>query len=182
MVAFTITVEDQAVQALLQRLSERTENLQSDLQKIGDDIMERAKARFATSTGPDGVQWKDNTQATLDILAARLGNMKSYRKKSGGLNAAGERRLAGKKPLIGESRDLGRQIEAIASAREVTVQANPAYAAMQQFGGTTSPRSMIPGKIIPARPFLPVRQDGTLYPKEREEIIAAINDLLLDLP
>lgn len=180
MAAFTITVEDQAVQALLQRLSARAENLQPALQAIGDDIVERAKGRFATSTGPDGVQWKANMPSTLAMLSARLG--KSYRKKSGDLNAAGERRLAGKKPLIGESGDLRRQIVAIASAREVTVQANPAYAAMQQFGGTTSPRSMIPGKTIPARPFLPVRQDGTLYPKEREEILAAINDLLLDLP
>lgn len=114
------------------------------------------------------------------MLSARLG--KSYRKKSGSLNAAGERRVAGKKPLIGESGDLRRQIVAVAGAREVTVQANPAYAVMQQFGGTTSPRSMIPGKTIPERPFLPVRADGTLYPKEREEIIASLNDLLLDLP
>lgn len=180
MAAFTITVEDQAVQALLQRLSERAENMQPALQAIGDGIVERAKSRFASSTGPDGERWKDNAPSTLGMLSARLG--KSYRKKAGDLNAAGERRLAGKKPLIGESRDLSRQIVAIASARDVTVQANPAYAAMQQFGGTTSPLSMIPGKIIPARPFLPVRQDGTLYPKEREEIIAAINDLLLDLP
>ncbi|WP_345844781.1 phage virion morphogenesis protein [Shewanella algae] len=31
---------------------------------------------------------------------------------------------------------------------------NMVYAAMQQFGGTTSPKSMIPGKELPAREFI----------------------------
>jgi hypothetical protein len=42
------------------------------------------------------------------------------------------------------------------------------YAAMQQFGGTLGPRTWFPGAKIPARPFLPVYADGTLYPKERD--------------
>ncbi|MBS0507749.1 MAG: phage virion morphogenesis protein [Proteobacteria bacterium] len=176
MAAFTITVQDQAVQALLKRLAERATNMQPHLQAIGDDIVERAKRRFETSTGPDGAKWKPNTEATLGMLAGRLG--KSYRKKSGDLNTKGERRIAGKKPLVGESGDLRRQIVAVATAGQVTVQATTAYSAMHQFGGTTSARSMIPGKTIPARPYLPVRDDGTLYPAESALILAAINEYL----
>ena len=33
------------------------------------------------------------------------------------------------------------------------------YAAIQQFGGTTSPKSMIPGREIPSRPFLGLSQE-----------------------
>lgn len=174
--AFIITVQDREVQALLGRLAQKTDQLQPALQAIGDDIVERAKRRFETSTGPDGAKWKENAPATLGIVAARLG--KSYRKKSGDLNAAGERRLAGKKPLIGESGDLRRQIIAMATADQVTVQATPVYAAIHQFGGKAGRGLKV---SIPARPYLPVRSDGTLYPQERAEIITAINDLLLDL-
>jgi phage virion morphogenesis protein len=176
MTSFTVIVQDQPVQDLLQRLAERAENLQPALQAIGDDIAERTKQRFGSSTGPDGVKWKDNAPATLGIVAARLG--KSYRKKGGDLNAAGERRLAAKKPLIGDSGDLRRQIVAQATADQVTVRATPVYAAIHQFGGKAGRGLKVD---IPARPYLPVRQDGTLYPQESALIVEAINDLLLDL-
>ncbi|OGT57872.1 MAG: phage virion morphogenesis protein [Gammaproteobacteria bacterium RIFCSPHIGHO2_12_FULL_63_22] len=176
MTTFTIAVQDQAVQALLQRMAERTKNLQPALQAVGDGIVERTKRRFETSTGPDGEKWTPNAPATLGILSARLG--KSYRKKGGDLNAAGERRLAGNKPLIGESGDLRRQIVAQATANQVTVGVGPKYAAIHQFGGKAGRGLKVE---IPARPYLPVRQDGSLYPEESTIIVDAINDLLLDL-
>ena len=49
------------------------------------------------------------------------------------------------------------------------------YAAIQQFGGKAGRGHKV---TIPARPFLPVRQDGSLYPQEQAEIIAAIKDML----
>jgi len=176
MTAFTVIVQDQPVQTMLQRMAERAENMQPALQVIGDDIVERTQRRFETSTSPDGSPWKPNAAATLGILTARLG--KSYRKKNGSLNAAGERRIAGKKPLIGESGDLRRQIVALATADQVTVQATPVYAAIHQFGGKAGRGLKVE---IPARPYLPVRQDGTLYPEESALIVETINDLLLDL-
>lgn len=176
MTAITVIVQDEPVQALLQRMAERAENMQPALQAIGDDIVERTKRRFETSTAPDGTPWKPNAPATLGILTARLG--KSYREKNGDLNAAGERRIAGKKPLIGESGDLRRQIVAQASADQVTVRATPVYAAIHQFGGKAGRGLKVE---IPARPYLPVRQDGSLYPEESALIVESINDLLLDL-
>jgi phage gpG-like protein len=182
MTSFTIEVKDQGVQAALKALSARINNLNPMLQAIGEGIIERTKRRFDTSTGPDGVKWKDYPPggATLTMLAERLGARKSHIKKDGSLNAKGQRAYANKKLLIGESQDLRRQIVMRASGNSLTVRATTVYAAMHQFGGITSPRSMIPGKIIPARPFLPIHQDGTLYPDEQVEILKAINEYLVE--
>lgn len=178
MTAFTITVEDQQVKALLQKLQGKAQNMGPVLRTLGEQITERTKARFATSSAPDGTPWKPNSAATLAMLSERLGS--SYKKKSGALNKKGDARMANKKPLIGESGDLRRQIVWNVSGNDLTVSATAKYAAMQQFGGTTSSRSMIPGKRIPARPFMPVHPDGTLYPQEQNQVLQAINDYLMD--
>ena len=77
--------------------------------------------------------------------------------------------------LVEQAGDLCRQIVARANADAVTIEASPVYAAIQQFGGKAGRGHKV---TIPARPFLPVRQDGTLYPQEQAEIIAAIKDML----
>lgn len=180
MTTFTITVQDEQVRAALKALASRVQNMRPVLQAIGEDVVERAKHRFETSTGPDGAKWQANSAATLAMLAARLAGKSSYRKKNGDLNKKGAAALANKKPLIGESGDLRRQIVARADAASVSIIASPAYAAIQQFGGTTSPRSMIPGAKIPARPFLPIRIDGSLYPAEQALILQSLNEYLMD--
>lgn len=179
MTSFTLTVQDDQVRAALKALAGRVQNMQPVLQAIGEDVVERAKHRFDTSTGPDGAKWQANSAATLAMLAARLAGKSSYRKKNGDLNKKGAAALANKKPLIGESGDLRRHIEALADSHSVTINSQPKYAAIQQFGGTTSPRSMIPGAKIPARPFLPVRIDGSLYPAEQALILESLNDYLM---
>ena len=179
MTAFTITVQDQEVKALLQKLKDKTQNMGPVLRTLGEQITERSKARFATSSAPDGTPWKPNSAATLALLGERLG--KSQRKKDGSLNKRGQAKMGNKKPLIGESGDLRRQIVWGVSGNELTVSGTMKYSAMQQFGGTTSSRSMIPGKKIPARPYLPIRPDGTLYPQERALVLAAINAYLDEL-
>ena len=176
MTTFTITVQDQGVRNALNQLLQRSQNLQPVLIQLGEDITERTKRRFDTSTKPDGQKWKDNSAATLAMLAARLG--KSYRTNGGDLNRNGMARIANKKPLIGESGDLCRQIIYQASTDTLSVRATTTYAAIHQFGGRTSPRSMIPGKTIPARPFMPITANGQLYPQERADILQAINDYL----
>lgn len=175
MTGFTLTVQDEQVRAALNALAKRVQNMQPALQSIGEDIVERAKNRFDTSTGPDGVPWKPNSAATLAMLAANLG--KSYRKKGGDLNSKGTARVASKKPLIGESGDLRRQIVARANDISVTVTSSPVYAAIQQFGGKAGRGHKV---TIPARPFLPVRQDGSLYQAEQAEILKALNEYLMD--
>lgn len=177
MTAFTIEIKDSGVQAVLQALKARAGNLNPALQAIGEGITERTKRRFETSTAPDGTPWKPNSAATLAMLAARLSGQKSKVKKDGSLNASGARQLAGKKPLIGESQDLRRQIIPQASGNALTVSSTPKYAAIQQFGGKAGRGKKV---TIPARPFLPIRQDGALYPQEQALVLQALNDFLLD--
>lgn len=175
MTTFTITVQDEQVRAALKALASRVQNMQPVLATIGHDIVERTQHRFETSSGPDGTPWKPNSAATLDMLAARLG--KSYRKKGGDLNSKGAARIAGKKPLIGESKHLMSSFSFRATPKDLTVASSMAYAAIQQFGGKAGRGHKV---TIPARPFLPVHQDGTLYPQEQALILQQINEYLMD--
>lgn len=179
MTSFNITVKDEGVQAALKALAARVSNLTPVLQVIGEGITERTKHRFDTSTAPNGAPWKPNSAATLAMLSDRLAGSKSNIKKNGDLNAKGSRMLAGKKLLI-SSGFLRQQIVPNATGNTLTVSATAKYAAMHQFGGVTSAKSMIPGKNIPARPFLPIHQDGSLYPQEQASVLQAINDYLMD--
>lgn len=174
---FSIEVQDKAVQSALHALASRVNNMAPVLDTLGEGIIERTKRRFDTSTGPDGQAWKPNSAATLAMLSDRLAGSKSNIKKDGSLNAKGSRALANKKPLIGESQDLRRQIVAIASGNTLTVSSTPKYAAIHQFGGKAGKGHKV---TIPARPFLPVKLDGSLYPQEQALVLQALNSYLMD--
>lgn len=179
MSAFTIEVKDEAVRAALKALGARVNNMAPVLQGVGDRMVERTKRRFETSTAPDGTPWKPNSAATLGMLTARLAGSSSNRKKDGSLNAKGNRALASKKPLIA-SGTLMEQIVATATASSLTVGTTSAttdYAAIHQFGGKAGRGHSV---TIPARPFLPVRKDGTLYPQESVLILGEINAFLME--
>lgn len=176
MTTFTVEVKDQQVLDLLQKLQKRIGNLQPALQAIGDDMVERAKQRFGTSTAPDGTPWAPLSTTTLGMFEGGLG--KGYRKKDGNLNKRGHAAVGSRKILIGDSGDLSRQIFAKATTSQVTVLSTPVYAAMHQFGGITAANSMIPGKRIPARPFMPVDSDGNLDPTEQRLVLETLQEFL----
>ncbi len=176
MTSFTLQVHDKLVRDALSRLQARLEQAQPVLESIGEHSVERIKRRFETSSAPDGTPWKPNSQSTLDQVASRLG--KSFRKKGGALNAKGQARVTGKKPLIGESRALSTQIVRFTSQDSLTVASTPIYAAIQHLGGQAGRG----GKVtIPARPFMPIMPDGQLYPEERDAILLDLNNYLADL-
>ena len=63
--------------------------------------------------------------------------------------------------ILVDSSDLKNSIHKIITGRnKVAVGTNKVYGAMHQYGGTTSPRSMIPNKRIPARPYLGIDRAG----------------------
>lgn len=196
MTAFTIEVNDAALKAVLQRLSNLEQGpLNAVLFDVGEGIMARTKQRFVTSTAPDGTPWKPLAQATYNALADRLG--KSSYQKDGRLNAKGASKIANKKILVGGSKDLSSRIVIQSGNGSVTVGSAMIYAAIQQFGGITKAHEILPknkkalafgggvykkvnhpGSNIPARPFLPVTKDGQLYPQERQTILHELNELL----
>ncbi len=172
MTAFTVTVDDTEVRAALAALARRAGNPRPFLLAIGEDIMERAKRRFETSTDPAGRRWQPNARATIEAFVAGRGG---FGKR--GINKKGQGLAMGKKPLIGETGSLRRQFHVAASASAVTVGSATKYSAMQQFGGSKRSYPNLWGDI-PARPFLPVTLGGDLYPAERARILDALNDFL----
>ena len=177
MSSLTIAVKDEAVQAELQKLAARVNDMAPVLDTIGTGIIARTRRRFGTSTGPDGVQWEKNSAATLAMLSDSIGRSKSNRKKDGSLNARGGRMLANKKPLIGPTGLLGTMFHSLVVGNTLTVNSPFVYSAIHQFGGKAGRGLKV---NIPARPYLPIRQDGTLYDEEQAEILKAINEYLMD--
>lgn len=153
----TIQVNDKQVLDMLGELSKRCANLQPAMREIGEDIAESTKRRFGTATAPDGTPWAPNSPRTT--IPFYLGAFGGSHKKDGSLSKRGAARSAAKKPLTGETKALQTTINyQLEGSSAVRIGSPMVYAAMQQFGGITSPTSMIPGKIIPARPFLGISE------------------------
>lgn len=170
MSVITIEVRDNGVHEALQALASRTANMKPILQKIGEDIKERTKLRFSTSTGPDGQRWAPNARSTIEAFIAKR---RGYGKR--GINKKGQALAMSKKPLIGESRDLSREFHVHADQTSVTIGNTMLYSAIHQFGGMAGKGRKVK---IPARPFLPIRDNGELYPQERALILDDINRYL----
>lgn len=168
-----VTIADTEVRAALAALSARVTNLRPFMQALGEDVVERARQRFVTGTGPDGQRWRPNTQTTVLVYLARRGGFG----KRGRITARGQTLAITKRPLIGESGDLRRQFHVTSDAHSVIVANSAVYAAIQQFGGSRARYPHLWGDI-PARPFLPVRSDGELYPAEQRSILVALNEWL----
>lgn len=192
---FTIEVKDTGVNDALNALAAKVGNMRPILQTIGEDIMERTKQRFVSSTGPDGQRWQPNALSTIQAMMAResgsfaffsniktrkkgltrVGDKKGYFLKDGiTLSKKAQTSLAGKKPLI-DSGSLSNQFHVRADANSVTVGNSMIYAAIHQFGGQAGRGRKV---SIPARPFLPIRENGYLYADEQNNILAALNGYL----
>lgn len=76
---------------------------------------------------------------------------------------------------------LADSLSTSSDATSATIGSNKKYAAMQQLGGTTSPRSMIPNKVIAPRPYLPVDAQGNLQPEAEESILRLANSYLTSI-
>lgn len=148
----TIQVNDKQVLDMLGELTKRSINLKPAMKEIGEDLVVSTKRRFIDAAGPDGTPWAANSQTTIDRY---LGMFSGSHKKDGSLSKKGQARSAAKKPLTGETKALQTTINyQLDGSNGLRIGSPMIYAAMQQFGGVTSPRSMFPGKTIPARPFL----------------------------
>lgn len=173
-----IEVSDKGVNQALTRLANTTQHLPTVLDLIGEMLVNSTKQRFATSIGPDGQRWASNSQVTI---LRYLGRYKSsYSKKTKKITQQGAQRAGGKRPLIGESRDLSRQIYRKVDGNTLYVGSTMIYAAAHQFGmkrgyaGANRRGSPIPWADIPARPFLGL-SDNDLY-----DILDTISDYLSD--
>jgi phage virion morphogenesis protein len=199
MTKFTITVDDAEVKATFKALAERGQNMNAVLQVVGAEMLERTQRRFDTSTAPDGTAWQPNRPATRkrkggkpplvdhgylrqQILASVSGNTltlgttavtaayAAIQHYGGTINrAAGSIKVRHRTASNG---DLLRS--AIMNGKGLIFAKNShARAIEREF-------SVGAHKItIPARPYMPVRPDGTLYPQEQADVLAALNEYLI---
>lgn len=191
-----VEVDDREVRTALERLARSVGNPQPALQKIGAAIVNRAKDRFNSRIGADGQQWlpkktpnKYSTlrgesgdlarQFTMAVTGATLtvGNTTRYAAihQFGGTiqRAARQVSVSHRTDAKGEllRRAIGNRLGPDGKpAKWALVFAKPKHE--RQI--TRSFPVAAHGITIPPRPFLPVRQDGTLYPDEQRLILAEI--------
>lgn len=132
-----VKVNSDQVQAALQAALDKTNNLKPALQEIGDNLIVSTRERFDTKQAPDGTPWKRNSPLT-QLLKGRDDPLIGESGGRGGLLGSFHPNVSGNKLEFGNSKE---------------------YAAMQHFGGKTSPRSKYPNTTIPARPFLGLSSD-----------------------
>lgn len=133
----------------LQGMLDRAKNFRPVLAEIGEDQVEATKRRFTTAKAPDGTPWAQNSPTTI----ARYSELFA-RKKDGSLTKKAEAKIAGKKPLTGETRALATTINyQVLSDHEVGTGSPMVYAAMMNFGGKKSDFPHLWGDI-PGRVFL----------------------------
>lgn len=153
----------------LQGMLDRAKNLRPVLAEIGEDMTEATKRRFSTTKAPDGTPWAPNSATTL----ARYSDL-SARKKDGTKSKKVQAKIAGKKPLTGETRALATTINyQITDDNTVGIGSPMVYAAIQNFGGKKSHFPHLWGNI-PARPFLGVSET------DRVNVIDLVRSYMLD--
>lgn len=178
---FDIEVNDRAVNAALEAIAQRVGNLQPILRGIGEEIMERAKQRFSTSTGPDGQRWQPNAVAAVQALIEDVRGKKGGVQKNGNLSKKSQATLGRKKVLVDTGQLASTIRYQLLGNHGVEIGTNwrsediKGGAAIHQFGGQAGRGRNV---TIPGRPFLPVKQDGGLYPTEQAAILSALNDYL----
>jgi phage gpG-like protein len=171
----TIVVTSGPVSALLSQLRDKVDDMAPFLIATGDDLVEGIKQRFVTATAPDGTPWQANSQVTMERYIMQRGGLS---KKTGKILAKGQKLAMNKRPLQGQTGDLARQFSSrVLSGSSLFVGSSMIYAAMQQYGGTKSQFPKLWGDI-PARPFFPIRADGTLYPQEEAKIVDRLRQYL----
>lgn len=148
----TIDSNDAGLIKVINDLIDRQIDLSPALKEIGEDLVESTKGRFDSSTAPDGSQWAENSETTILMY---LDQYSSNYKKDGGLSSKGEKRLAGKKPLVdhGFLHDTI-NYDVIDNGQTLLIGSPQKYAAVQQHGATAHEFGSAPWGDIPARPFL----------------------------
>lgn len=166
-----VDIDDRQVLEALERLQRSGADMKPAMQDIGEYLVVSTRERFEAGEAPDGTPWAPNTETAY---LGYLGAFKNSTRKDGRLNARGTDRAVGKKPLIGESRQLSTKIHARATAYSVEVGSPMEYAGVHQFGAKkgsfTGGRT--PWGDIPARPFLGLSGD------DRRELLEILQEHL----
>jgi phage gpG-like protein len=156
-----IDIDDREVRQALENLRRRASDMKPAMHTIGQALMEGSRERILSGRDWTGQPFAPNSPTTL------------ARKK-------------GKKPLIDTKSFVSGRLHYEASADSVTVGSSAVQAAVLQFGakkgafGATRRGAKIPWGDIPARRYLPIREDGQLDDAARSLILESIRAYLAD--
>lgn len=148
-----IQIDDRAVLEALRQLQAAGADLRPVFYDFGGYLTVSTRQRFAEGRAPDGTPWAPNRPSTL------------ARKRD-------------TRPLIGETRRLGREFHYRVGASSFEFGSSLEYAAAQQLGasrgqyGTTRRGGPIPWGDIAPRPFLGLSE------ADRQKLLEIINDYL----
>lgn len=173
-----ITIDVEGLQLVLTQLNEKISDLSEPMELIADDLNSLVATSFQKGEGPNGEAWPALSDTTLALRGARKdskGGTTYRRNKKGAARAA--KRIANAKPLRDRG-NLAKSITTTFGPRFAVVGTNSEYGPTQHFG---RPDNKVFGKApgpIPARPFLPVDQNGKA--SLPEESVDKIRERLID--
>ena len=151
---YTADSDDQVTPAL-QLLIGRLRDTRPAFANVATALQSESERQFAAEEGPLGAWPALSEKSTIPRREARgTWPGKKLQETAGGLAAS---------------------VQTGYGAAEAWIGSNKPYAAMQHFGGVTSPRSMIPGAVIPARPYLPFHPEtNALTPQAATTVLEAL--------
>ena len=153
-----IEIKDQDVLTMLSRLQAGMKDMRPVMANVANALASASERQFATQSGPFGA-WTALTDTT-----------KSIRTKRGTWPG---------RILDVSTAGLASSVQTSYGADFARIGSNKPYSAMHMFGGTTSSASMIPGKKIPARPYLPFNpQTGDLTPQAKATVLEVLETYL----
>lgn len=161
-----IEIQDDEVQAMLNRLLQKTDDLSDPMSSIANILFNAAEEAFLDEASPFGDPWAELSPVTVAIRT----EMGKWPGKKLHLDNALVPSVA---PQSGKD------------YAEVVVGAK--HGATHQFGarkgqyGTTKRGAPIPWGDIPARPFLPINKQNELPDHLSEQIIDVLKNYLLDI-
>lgn len=154
---FEIKVEDSGVFELLDRIHAASSDMSPLMRELSAVLLDHTEQNLADQGRP---HWAPLSQVTID-----------KRTKEGSWPGM----------IMQVSGQLAASYTPGSDAVSAWIGSNKPYAAIQNLGGITSPKSAFPNKRIPARQQIPVDADGALQHEALQDILKCLNDHLTSL-
>ncbi|MCA0175226.1 MAG: phage virion morphogenesis protein [Proteobacteria bacterium] len=188
----TITVYHQAVQAALARMAQQAGHTQPLMARIAERLYARTDARFSAQAGPDGQPWAPLKPATRKHKRGPLTLQESGRLRAGiiwGANAtaawlgsnqpyAAIHQWGGTISKGAQSRLVRHRTDAKGQLLRSAIMGGAGLVFAKDSHKRAQARWFAQGAHqvrIPARPYLPARADGSLYPADQAAVVAEVN-------
>lgn len=188
-VNFTITVDDGEVRQALAAMANAAADMEPAWDDVGSLLVAQSMHQFETQSGPDGAKWTPLAASTLR-RRGRSGTPailqdKGHLRQSVRSAASSDGVIVGSDRVYAAIHQLGGTIRRHAHSRPVYFKQSDILAGRRRFVSRKSSDFMQYAEVgdhdvsIPARPYLPLRADGTLPGDVGAEVVGILRDHLL---